>query len=346
MINSRNGGADHPVGYCEPPKASRFQKGRSGNPGGGSKKVRARKADANGSPFDSDILDEVRRMVTVTEDGQRTRISASRAISRGLTVDAIKGNRSARKLLIDQLQVAHERQQALAFEQLGLLLQYIASQRAIQGGSSAGGVSEPLWPHPDDVLIDYTRCTARVVGPIDAQQAQPFIVLVGESRVWRARLHQLQAMADQTSGGMREDYGVAIGAIENLVGVIRDRLPLSFRAQLEWEDDEVRAGALDIEGPTAGETINLALISPDGNESICVLPALAGSARTAAAGVRGRTKLTIADNTTSLINRLQIERQARNGGAPPAPAVPEFAAFYKEFAPTSRDVDVVDELAG
>ncbi len=325
--------ADYSVGYGKPPKARQFRKGQSGNPSGGSKKARARKVDGNGSPFDQILLHEIARPVTITENGKRTKITTSRAIGRSLMIDAAKGNRSAQKLVIDRVQAAHDRQQATATERFGLLVQYFTSQITTQNGPTAGSPQyEQSWPRTDDLELNYTSCTGRVVGPIDAEQAQPFIALVGEHRLWRARLDQVLTIASQSRGEMRTHFGDAITAINSLLGAIRDQLPPSFKIQLDRDDgDQIPAGALDVANP-GGDTINLALLSPEGSDTFYVLHLVTAWAEHFRREMPRKAKLDIAANTTSLINRLLIEKQNRDGGAPPAPTVPDFDQFYGEIA--------------
>ena len=76
-----------PVGYGSPPKATRFQKGRSGNPKG---RPRNRRRDI---PYDT-LLGQ---MVTVREDGRERRVTAAEAFILQLTKKGLEGdNASAR----------------------------------------------------------------------------------------------------------------------------------------------------------------------------------------------------------------------------------------------------------
>ena len=70
------------VGYGRPPKATRFQKGRSGNPKG---RPRGRRRDI---PYDT-LLGQ---MVTVREDGRERRITAAEAFIIQLTKKGLEGD--------------------------------------------------------------------------------------------------------------------------------------------------------------------------------------------------------------------------------------------------------------
>lgn len=329
-------------GYCNPPKAAQFKKGQSGNPHGSSRKVRERKAARESSPFDQIMLDESARLVPITENGKRTQVSVYQAASRGLMLDAAKGDRRAQRLVIDQVQAAHDRRQAAAIERFGLLVQHHTSQIVARNNPTPPAPHEArYWPHPDDVVLDYARCIGEIVGPIDVRQAAPFIELSDEYRLWQARLCWLETNPAEP-GILRDIQDVVTAAIAELLDRIRHHMPPSFRAVLEWPAEEGAIGLLEVEG-TSGTT-NLALVAPDSAEMAYYLYLLFADAQSLAETVPARTRLSIADNTASLINRLQIERQAENAGMAPAVAVPEFGQFYEAFA--AEDPGIGDEAQG
>ena len=83
------------VGYRRPPKATRFKKGRSGNPGG-----RPRGSRNIGRV----LLDVTRQKVSVTENGKTRQMPALEVAIRRLTNEAIQKDQSALKLLFSLME--------------------------------------------------------------------------------------------------------------------------------------------------------------------------------------------------------------------------------------------------
>lgn len=89
----QQGGA---VGYRRPPRASRFQKGRSGNPKG---RPRNRHRDI---PYDS-LLGQ---MVTVREDGRERRVTAAEAFILQLTKKGLEGDSASARISLAAIEAA------------------------------------------------------------------------------------------------------------------------------------------------------------------------------------------------------------------------------------------------
>jgi len=87
------------VGYCRPPRATRFRPGQSGNPLGRPRKPK---------PVQELLATELRRRVVIRENGREQRIPKLELVMKRLVNDAIQGNYPAVRLLIDLIKVAEE----------------------------------------------------------------------------------------------------------------------------------------------------------------------------------------------------------------------------------------------
>ena len=94
------------VGYGKPPMHTRFRKGVSGNPRGGSRTQRAARVSAL-------ALKEAYRMVTVREGDKVTSLPAIQAVMRSQVALAVKGNGPAQRAMIAAI---HALEQELAAE--------------------------------------------------------------------------------------------------------------------------------------------------------------------------------------------------------------------------------------
>lgn len=94
-MSSPNGRARDPsVGYGRPPVASRFQKGKSGNPRGRS---------PGRKNYKTELLDELSQKIAVTDNGRRRKMSNQTVIIKRLVADAAKGVPKARDQLLRQM---------------------------------------------------------------------------------------------------------------------------------------------------------------------------------------------------------------------------------------------------
>jgi hypothetical protein len=78
-----NDDADDDVGYKRPPKHTRFKPGQSGNAAGRRKNIRN---------FKTDLMEELREMIVIRENGRERKISKQRAFIKALVTAAIKSD--------------------------------------------------------------------------------------------------------------------------------------------------------------------------------------------------------------------------------------------------------------
>ncbi len=94
---------DYEVGFGKPPKATQFQKGRSGNPKGRPKGAR------NTATVAHAVLNE---KITINENGRQKVVTKREAMIKKLVNGSLQGDNSAMRLVITQLLPAVDAAQA------------------------------------------------------------------------------------------------------------------------------------------------------------------------------------------------------------------------------------------
>jgi hypothetical protein len=100
-----SGATEYEIGYGRPPKETRFEKGRSGNPAGRPKGSRGVSAV---------IAAALAEKVTVTENGKRRTITKLEAAIKQVANKAAGGEQRATKLIIELLHQSESRDEARA----------------------------------------------------------------------------------------------------------------------------------------------------------------------------------------------------------------------------------------
>ncbi len=136
--NSKSG--DEDVGYRNPPKEHRWQKGTSGNPKG------RPKACQN---FETDVKETLKEQVTVTENGTKKTVSAQKASLLRLKEKALKGDARSLDTLLDLARIhnsedlAAQAEEALDPLDQEILDDYFERRLAQEERRRAAEVTEP-----------------------------------------------------------------------------------------------------------------------------------------------------------------------------------------------------------
>lgn len=173
---------DDEVGYCKPPKWTRFTSGKSGNPKGRPRKPRQPQLRSTAESLTDDILrGELGRPIRVTDGTGTHEIATHHVVQRSQIQSAVKGNSFAQREVLKaarELEARDAARRQAEEEQKREIFAKIVQWRMLRVRAWAEvekgcEPSEP-WPHPDDMLIDHNKQAWRIRGPLDAEDLPHF----------------------------------------------------------------------------------------------------------------------------------------------------------------------------
>ncbi len=136
---------DYEVGYKKPPKHTRFQPGKSGNPRGRSKGTKNLKTD---------LMEELREKIVVREGDRSQKVSKQRALFKSVVNRAIKGDARATTSALSTMMRLLDTGEGAPDVEDGLLDDELAILKAFEARVRRGGDAPPPLENRRDTSPD------------------------------------------------------------------------------------------------------------------------------------------------------------------------------------------------
>ncbi|QDY99441.2 hypothetical protein FQ775_03100 [Nitratireductor mangrovi] len=217
------------VGYRNPPKATRFQRGQSGNPGGRPRAPKAEGLTLEDQPLLQAVHDQAAKPIRMREGDTVLEVPTREAVTRSVMVAALKGNARSQGLALDlirsaDIQRARDRSKRQAFAHEFKRVQTRRFERAVEAGEE----TRRILPHPDDIVID-DDYGYHFAGPVDEAELCKVeqIVRYRDALIMQDVLDERLA-ARQASQTEQPDRSEQSGALL-FASVLDSTLPSRFR---------------------------------------------------------------------------------------------------------------------
>jgi len=216
------------VGFARPPVATRFQKGRSGNPAGRPKGAKSKTTNLGAERMKSIILAEAYRTITVRDGDRNVTVPMAQAVMRSMAVNAAKGQHRAQRLFAELLSATERQNLERDLRNLEAAIEYKqAWERELDRRrlNNITHLPDPI-PHPDHLIVDIRNGTIRVVGPMNTEEKEKLRLWAENKEKLREAIANLRAeLLVEEDLDERADIEKAIAKGERLLRQIMEAVP-------------------------------------------------------------------------------------------------------------------------
>ena len=159
------------VGYGKPPAATRFTKGKSGNPRGRPKGSKNQVPALNEERLGDIVMQEAYRTIKVKDGAKEISIPMAQAVVRSMAVNAAKGDHRAQKTFTDLLTKKEAKDKKLYDDYAQTMIDYKFSwEEEIKHHKLMGLPPPEPVPHPDHIKIDLSTGQVLITGPFTPEE--------------------------------------------------------------------------------------------------------------------------------------------------------------------------------
>lgn len=175
--------ADDERGFKKPPKHSRFKPGQSGNRKGRPKKKKNDSSASGSTRFQKELLEELSRLVSFTENGKQAKLPKAQLIIRAVSNEAAKGKPSVAmplmkmyKEVLDEERTSREQHYQWAVD---YKRDWYACERNRRLHPDPSSVPLPL-PYAAHVITNPDDLSVSIVGPTDEGELHGYKCTIAE----------------------------------------------------------------------------------------------------------------------------------------------------------------------
>lgn len=215
------------VGYGKPPAATRFTKGKSGNPRGRPKGSKNQVPALNEERLRDIIMEEAYRTVKVKDGNKEVKVPMAQAVMRSISVNAARGNQRSQKMFTDLVNSTEAKNKKLHDEYLQTMIEYkLDWEHEIERHKLMGIKPPEPVPHPDHIEIDMATGQVRITGPFTKEEKVKWDKLKKRRDAAREAIKIYEAdLKDPKNKKYKKSIEDEIAFERRIIAMISERIP-------------------------------------------------------------------------------------------------------------------------